>query len=343
MTGRRTTPLGHCQRVASLTKAIPRRHDTRLSIGLLPSIQSVYLSETFGSAFNFDPAVDAEERHGYVRRQFAACGTDEWHPFARKSSRLHQTDYLALGAVGFIAGFAATNLRHYQAGKAAMRSAARSIAGSEVGQGSSHDWGVEKRLREELAKLQVEINEVWRDKSGIKSGDDWRRGIIDDLKDADWVLSFLSRHSIRDPGVCLELGIALHGKGGAIATVLIEGATGRPCGRAHIRDSLAIVCSRAARHSGVTAGELQKRHLHGGAAYRDTPWRSRASRTRNSSPALFRWTVTRSPQPRRIGLVDGLAVGIGCGHSLSQGCALGNAFHLRQAFGWRFVPTCIAG
>jgi hypothetical protein len=44
------------------------------------------------------------------------------------------------------------------------------------------------------------------------------------LKDSDWVLGFLSRHSVRDPGVCLdELGIALHEKGGAIATVLIEG------------------------------------------------------------------------------------------------------------------------
>ena len=89
-------------------------------------------------------------------------------PFARKPSRLHQTDYLALGAVAFTAGFAAATLRHYQARKAAMRSAARWIAGSEVGQGSSHDrlmGAVEKRLREELAKLQVEINEVWRDKS----------------------------------------------------------------------------------------------------------------------------------------------------------------------------------
>jgi hypothetical protein len=37
------------------------------------------------------------------------------------------------------------------------------------------------------------------------------------------VLAFLSRHSVRDPGVCLdEIGIALHAKGGAIATVLVE-------------------------------------------------------------------------------------------------------------------------
>jgi hypothetical protein len=102
------------------------------------------------------------------------------------------------------------------------------------------------------AKLQVEIN----DKNSIKAGDDWRCGIIGDLKDSDWVFSCLSGHSIRDPGVCLdELGLALHGKGGAIATVLIEGATGRPCGHAYVLcDSLAIVV-RGARHSGVTAGK----------------------------------------------------------------------------------------
>jgi hypothetical protein len=53
----------------------------------------------------------------------------------------------------------------------------------------------------------------------------------------------LTRHSIRDPGVCL--GITHHGKGGSITTVHIEGATGRPCGRTYVlRDSLAIVCSR---------------------------------------------------------------------------------------------------
>ena len=40
---------------------------------------------------------------------------------------------------------------------------------------------------------------------------------------SDWPLAFLSRHSTRDPGVCLdELTIALHVKGGTIATVLVE-------------------------------------------------------------------------------------------------------------------------
>jgi hypothetical protein len=64
---------------------------------------------------------------------------------------------------------------------------------------------------------------VWIDSSEIKHGDDWRRSILDGLMDTDWTLGFLSRHSVRTPGVCLdELGIALHVKGGTIATILVE-------------------------------------------------------------------------------------------------------------------------
>ena len=64
---------------------------------------------------------------------------------------------------------------------------------------------------------------VWLDASEIVPGDDWRRKIVDGLNEADWALAFLSRHSVRDPGVCLdEIAIALHEKHGAIATVLVE-------------------------------------------------------------------------------------------------------------------------
>ena len=71
--------------------------------------------------------------------------------------------------------------------------------------------------------LEASRHEVWIDKSKIKAGQNWRRSIVDGLSDTDWVLAFLSRHSVRDPGVCLdEIGIALHAKGGAIATVLVE-------------------------------------------------------------------------------------------------------------------------
>ncbi len=71
--------------------------------------------------------------------------------------------------------------------------------------------------------LQAAGHITWRDRSSIKVGDDWRRSIVDGLKDTDWTIAFLSAHSVRDPGVCLaELQIVLHEKGGGLATVLLE-------------------------------------------------------------------------------------------------------------------------
>lgn len=77
-----------------------------------------------------------------------------------------------------------------------------------------------ERIRNDLAAAG---HEVWIDTAEIKAGDDWRRSILEGITGSDWTLGFLSRHSIRDPGVCLdELAIALHAKGGTIATVLVE-------------------------------------------------------------------------------------------------------------------------
>ncbi|HBE62173.1 MAG TPA: hypothetical protein DDX19_05280 [Rhodopirellula baltica] len=42
---------------------------------------------------------------------------------------------------------------------------------------------------------------VWIDRSEIKAGDDWRRKITEGLINSDGVLSFLTKHSVRDPGV----------------------------------------------------------------------------------------------------------------------------------------------
>jgi hypothetical protein len=76
------------------------------------------------------------------------------------------------------------------------------------------------RIKDDLERAG---HAVWIDKSQIKGGDDWRRSIIDGLMDSDWTLGFLSSHSVRNPGVCLdELAIALHVRGGTIATVLVE-------------------------------------------------------------------------------------------------------------------------
>ena len=78
-----------------------------------------------------------------------------------------------------------------------------------------------------VARIAVALDEAgfttWIDTAAIKHGDDWRRAIMQGLRESDWTLAFLSRHAVRDPGVCLdELAIATHVKGGAIATVLIE-------------------------------------------------------------------------------------------------------------------------
>ena len=84
--------------------------------------------------------------------------------------------------------------------------------------------------------LKVAGYDVWKDETEIKAGDHWRRSIVDGVKDSDSILGFLSKHSVRDPGVCLdELGIALHEKGGAIATVLLESEAGVPVSVSHIQ------------------------------------------------------------------------------------------------------------
>lgn len=88
-----------------------------------------------------------------------------------------------------------------------------------------HDSNEELVLRIK-ADLENRRHDVWLDKSEIKFGDDWRRSITDGIAGSNRVLSFLSRHSTRDPGVCLdEIGIAIGVKGGNIQTILVESET----------------------------------------------------------------------------------------------------------------------
>jgi hypothetical protein len=73
------------------------------------------------------------------------------------------------------------------------------------------------------ADLKARGHDVWFDKSDIHFGDDWRRRITDGIVGSNRVLSFLSKYSTRDPGVCLdELAIAIVVKGGNIQTSLVE-------------------------------------------------------------------------------------------------------------------------
>lgn len=78
-----------------------------------------------------------------------------------------------------------------------------------------------------VAKLKKDLEsqgyDIWIDRSEIKSGEDWRQSITNGLLESIGVISFLSKHSVRVPGVCLdEIRIALSVKGGNIRTVLLE-------------------------------------------------------------------------------------------------------------------------
>ena len=84
---------------------------------------------------------------------------------------------------------------------------------------------------EELARrikgdLEQRGHDVWFDKTEIKVGDDWRRSITDGILHSQRVVSFLSKHSTRDPGVCRdEIALAIGVKGGNIQTILVESET----------------------------------------------------------------------------------------------------------------------
>ena len=86
----------------------------------------------------------------------------------------------------------------------------------------------EELVRQIKADLETRGHDVWFDKSGVKElgitpGDDWRRAITDGILGSHRVVSFLSKHSTRDPGVCLdEIAIAIGVKGGNIQTILVE-------------------------------------------------------------------------------------------------------------------------
>lgn len=83
------------------------------------------------------------------------------------------------------------------------------------------------RNEEVVLKIKIDLekrgHDVWIDKNEIKFGDNWRRSITDGIIKSDKVLSFLSKHSTREPGICLdEIAIAVGIKGGNILTILLE-------------------------------------------------------------------------------------------------------------------------
>jgi len=86
--------------------------------------------------------------------------------------------------------------------------------------GHDHNEELVRLIKADLEKCG---HDVWFDKNEIKFGDEWRRSITDGILGSNRVLSFLSKHSTRDPGVCRdEIAIAIGVKGGNIQTILVE-------------------------------------------------------------------------------------------------------------------------
>ncbi len=101
----------------------------------------------------------------------------------------------------------------------------KQIASQKLFFSYGHDPNTELvlKLKEDL---ESRGHTVWLDKAQIKTGDHWRQCITEGLLESNNVLSFLSQHSVRNPGVCLdELRIALCVKGGNVKTVLLENET----------------------------------------------------------------------------------------------------------------------
>lgn len=71
--------------------------------------------------------------------------------------------------------------------------------------------------------LRERGHEVWIDHDHISIGSDWRQQVMDGILGSDGVVSFLTRHSVRDPGACLdELRIALCVRNANVRTVMLE-------------------------------------------------------------------------------------------------------------------------
>ncbi len=82
-----------------------------------------------------------------------------------------------------------------------------------------NEWLV-KKIKDDIEKRG---HSVWIDKNEIKAGDNWRESITQGLLSSNGIVSFLSRHSVRVPGVCLdELRMAISAKNGNIKTILLE-------------------------------------------------------------------------------------------------------------------------
>lgn len=72
-------------------------------------------------------------------------------------------------------------------------------------------------------KLKERGHEPWIDKSEIKAGNDWREKICQGILESNGFLSFISKYSVRIPGVCLdEISIGISNYYCRVSSVLLE-------------------------------------------------------------------------------------------------------------------------
>lgn len=64
--------------------------------------------------------------------------------------------------------------------------------------GHDSNEALDRRIK---ADLELRGHDVWFDQSEIMAWHDWRCAISEGITKSDGVLSFLSKHSVRDPGV----------------------------------------------------------------------------------------------------------------------------------------------
>lgn len=126
----------------------------------------------------------------------------------------------------------------------------------------------EELVRRIKADLEKRGHDVWFDKDEIKFGDEWRSAITDGILKSNRVLSFLSKHSTRDPGVCRdEIAISIGVKDGNIQTILVESEreVEAPPSLSHIqwRDSLMFSNSTAC-HENDFSGRIFTSRLANG-------------------------------------------------------------------------------
>ena len=87
-------------------------------------------------------------------------------------------------------------------------------------------YGHKDSAKVDLIKKGLEkrgYKNLWIDVDKIKPGEVWRRDIVEGIRESDIFIAFLSKYSMRDPGVCRdEVQISVGLKGGNIKTVLLE-------------------------------------------------------------------------------------------------------------------------